>query len=183
MTQPTVSPSFVREVPDGDDKERSVCGNCGHIFYENPKVIVGAVCCWEDRYLLCRRAIEPRSGFWTMPAGYMELAETTEQGAIREVWEEAGARVAINGLLAIYNIPVISQVHLIYRAQMLAPDFAAGMESLEVGLFAWDDIPWDDLAYPNVAWSLQHHRDLVGQTGFAPRGIPANGWDGWAGRL
>ena len=149
-----------------------VCGQCGHIFYENPKVIVGAVCCWEDRYLLCRRAIPPRIGFWTMPAGYMELAETTDQGAAREVWEEACARVEITDLLAIYNLPSISQVHMIYRARMLSPDCDAGPESLEVGLFRWEEIPWDELAYPNVAWSLRHHRETLGMTGFAPKGIP-----------
>jgi ADP-ribose pyrophosphatase YjhB (NUDIX family) len=159
-------------IPDGDERERLVCGQCGHVFYENPKVIVGAVCVYEDRYLLCRRAIEPRRGFWTMPAGYMELEETTAQGAVREVWEEALARVEVDALLAIYDLPSISQVHMIFRARMLTPDFGAGVESEEVALFRWDEIPWDDLAYPNVAWSLQHHRDLVGQTGFAPRGIP-----------
>lgn len=163
-----------RMVPDGDERERVVCGLCGHIFYENPKIIVGAVCSFEDRYLLCRRAIEPRRGFWTVPAGYMELLESTEQGAVREVWEEARARVEIDALLAIYNLPAISQVHMIYRARMLSPDCAAGPESEEVGLFRWDDIPWDDLAYPNVAWSLHHHRDLAGQSGFAPKGIPGD---------
>jgi ADP-ribose pyrophosphatase YjhB (NUDIX family) len=163
-----------RRVPEGDDKPRLVCGECGFILYENPKVIVGAVCTWEDRYLLCRRAIEPRAGYWTMPAGYMELAETTEQGAVREVWEEACARVELDGLLAIYNIPRISQVHMIYRARMLTPEFAAGPESTEVALFAWDEIPWDELAYPNVDWSLRHERELKGQRDFAPRGVPAH---------
>ena len=179
MSTPPDSPIRLRLVPEGDDRERSVCGRCGHVFYENPKVIVGAVCVWDDRYLLCRRAIEPRIGFWTMPAGYMELAESTEQGACREVWEEAGASVEIEDLLAIYNLPMISQVHMIYRARMLSPAFAAGSESLEVGLFAWDAIPWDDLAYPNVAWSLRHHRALIGQSGFAPRGIPEDGFASW----
>lgn len=161
-----------RQIPDGDDKPRLVCGECGFILYENPKIIVGAVCTWEGRYLLCRRAIEPRSGFWTMPAGYMELAETTEQGAVREVWEEAQARVELDGLLAIYNIPRISQVHMIYRARMLTPDFAPGLESTDVALFAWDEIPWDELAYPNVAWSLHHEREVKGLSDFAPRGVP-----------
>lgn len=183
MSEPpsaTHPPSDLR-IPDGEDRERLICRQCGHIFYENPKVIVGAVCVWEDRYLLCRRAIEPRRGFWTMPAGYLELSESTGDGAAREVREEAGAEVEIDALLAIYNLPIISQVHMIYRARMLNPTHGAGLESLEVGLFAWDDIPWGELAYPNVAWSLQHHRDLAGRIDFAPRGIPDDGWTQWKG--
>lgn len=158
--------------PDGEDRPRLVCGDCGFIFYENPKLIVGAVCTWGDAYLLCRRAIEPRRGYWTMPAGFMELAETAETGAVREVWEEAGAKVVVDNLLAVYSIPKISQVHLIYRAKMKSADCAAGVESLETQLFPWDKIPWDELTYPNVAWSLHHHRDLIGQTNFSPRGVP-----------
>lgn len=173
MSDPaTLTKPHFRQIPEGDERERVVCTQCGHIFYENPKVIVGAVCAWEGRYLLCRRAIEPRRGFWTHPAGFMELSESTDQGAAREVWEEARAKVEVGALLAIYNLPVISQVHMIFRARMLSPDCAPGPESQEVGLFRWQDIPWDDLAYPNVAWSLHHHRDLMGQTDFAPRGIP-----------
>ncbi len=178
---PLVAPACIRRIPEGEDRERLVCRDCGHIFYENPKIIVGAVCTWQDRYLLCRRAIPPRIGYWTMPAGYLELAESTEAGAIREVREEAGAEVAVDGLLGLYNLPIISQVHLVYRARMLSPACAAGIESQEVGLFAWDDIPWHDLAYPNVAWSLRHHRDLKGRTAFPPRGIPADGWQDWPG--
>ncbi|MBF0306978.1 MAG: NUDIX hydrolase [Alphaproteobacteria bacterium] len=166
----------VCKIPDGDDRERLVCVDCGHVHYDNPKIIVGAVCVWEDRFLLCRRAIEPRSGFWTMPAGYMELNETTAQGAAREVWEEARARVEIGPLLALYDLPRISQVHMIFAARMLTPEHGAGPESLEVGLFAWNEIPWDDLAYPTVRWSLEHFRDLEGQTAFAPRGVPEGRW-------
>jgi len=162
-----------RMIPEGDDRERLVCADCGFVLYENPKVIVGAVCGWEDRTLLCRRAIEPRLGYWTMPIGYMELHETTEQGALREVWEETQARVEIDALLGIYSIPEISQVHMIYRARMLSPACAPGIESLEVGLFRWDEIPWADLAYPNVRWSLEYDRDMKGRTGFPPRGRPA----------
>lgn len=162
----------IRMIPEGDDRERLVCGTCGFVHYENPKVIVGAVCTWEGKYLLCRRGIEPRVGYWTMPVGYMELHETAEHGALREVWEEARARAEIDALLAIYSIPEISQVHMIFRAAMTAPDFAAGPESLEVKLFAWDEIPWGDLAYPNVRWSLEYEREMQGRTGFAPRGRP-----------
>lgn len=176
---PSETTRHFRVIPDGDERERLVCRDCGHIFYENPKIIVGAVCVWEDRYLLCRRDIEPRRGWWTMPAGYLELGESTDQGALREVWEEARATARVDALLAIYNLPEISQVHLIYRAHMLSAACAAGPESQEVGLFAWEDIPWKELAYPNVAWSLRHHRDLAGQSTFAPRGIPEDGWEGW----
>jgi ADP-ribose pyrophosphatase YjhB (NUDIX family) len=160
----------IRTIPAGDDRERLVCGDCGFILYDNPKIIVGAVCTWGERYLMVRRAIEPRLGYWTMPIGYMELGETTEQGARREVWEEARARVRIDGLLSVYSLPQISQVHLIYRAEMLSEAFEPGPESLEAGLFAWDDIPWDHLAYPNVRWSLEHEREVKGQSVFPPRG-------------
>lgn len=173
MTQPRGP--VLRMIPDGDDHERLVCTDCGFVLYENPKVIVGAVCTWEGRYLLCKRAIEPRVGYWTMPVGYMELNETTEQGALREVWEEARAKARIDALLAIYSIPEISQVHMIYRAEMSTPDCAAGPESLEVGLFDWDQIPWGDLAYPNVRWSLEYHRQMIGKQGFPPRGRPLEG--------
>ncbi len=160
-------------IPEGDDRERLVCGSCGFVFYENPKIIVGAVCTWQDRYLLCRRAIEPRLGYWTMPMGYMELHETAEQGALREVWEEARARAEIDGLLAVYSLSEIGQVHLVYRARMLSGDCAPGPESLDVGLFAWEDVPWSELAFPNVRWCLEYERDVRGQDGFAPRGRPA----------
>lgn len=155
-------------VPDGDDRERLVCGECGYVVYDNPKIIVGAVCTWEDTYLLCRRAIEPRVGFWTMPVGYMELGETSEEGALREVREEALANAVIDGLLGVFSFPAIHQVHMIYRARMVSAAHAPGPESQEVGLFAWDAIPWDELAYPNVRRSLEYERQVRGQAVFAP---------------
>jgi len=161
----------LRSIPEGDDRERLICGDCGFVLYENPKVIVGAVCTWDDRYLMVKRAIEPRLGYWTMPIGYMELGETTEQGALREVWEEACAVAEVDGLLAVFSIPQISQVHMIYRARMVAPEFAAGPESLEAQLFAWDEIPWDHLAYPNVRMALDYERQVKGRTAFAPIGL------------
>lgn len=161
----------LRAIPEGDDRERLVCGDCGFVLYENPKIIVGAICTWEDRYLLVKRAIEPRLGYWTMPIGYMELGETTEQGALREVWEEARAVAEVDGLLAIFSIPQISQVHMVYRAPLTRPDCAAGPESLEVGLFTWDEIPWDDLAYPNVRLALEYERRVKGQSAFPPIGL------------
>ena len=159
----------MRVVPPGEDRERLVCPDCSYIAYENPKIIVGAVVTDGDgRFLLCRRAIEPRKGFWTLPAGFMELGETTEQGAAREAMEEAGAHIAIDALLAIYNIPRISQVQMIYRATLSDPAIAAGPESLEVAMFTWGQIPWDELAFPSVVWALHEWRDRRGQSGFAP---------------
>jgi ADP-ribose pyrophosphatase YjhB (NUDIX family) len=157
-----------RVVPAGDNRERLVCGDCGFILYDNPKIVVGSVVKHGARYLLCRRAIEPRTGFWTLPAGYLELNETTEAGALREAWEEARARIRIEGLLAIYNIPRLSQVQLIYRAQLLDAAIAPGPESREVGLFTWDEIPWRELAFPSVNWSLDADRALGDAPPFRP---------------
>lgn len=162
----------VRTIPQGDDRLRLVCPDCGYVAYENPLIVVGAVATWEDRILLCRRAIDPRKGYWTLPAGFMELNETTEQGAVREAWEEACARIEIESLLALYNLPRISQVQMIYRARLVSPEVAAGPESLEVGLFRWDEIPWDDIAFPTVHWALHEHRARLGQRNFPPSGNP-----------
>lgn len=163
---------FERKVPEGDERERRVCRNCGWIDYENPKIIVGSVCEWDGKVLLCRRAIEPRYGFWTLPAGFMELQETTEQGAAREAYEEALAEIEVLDLLAIYSIPRISQVHMIYRATLRKPKIGVGPESLEVRMFAWEEIPWDELAFPNNQWALEQYRSVQGQVGFAPFGVP-----------
>jgi ADP-ribose pyrophosphatase YjhB (NUDIX family) len=161
-----------RRIPPGEDRPRLTCDACGFILYENPKIVVGSVVTWGDRILLCRRAIEPRRGFWTLPAGYMELNETTEAGAAREAWEEALADIEIDGLLAIYNIPRISQVQLIYRAHLKREEFAAGPESQEVALFAWNEIPWHDLAFPSVHWALDHYRESLTQTILVPKTNP-----------
>jgi ADP-ribose pyrophosphatase YjhB (NUDIX family) len=150
--------AFERRIPEGDGQLRLVCRDCGFIAYENPKVVVGSVCRWEDKILLCRRAINPRSGFWTLPAGYMELNETSLEGARREAWEEARASIEIERLLAVYNIPRLSQVQLIYIARLLSPAVEAGPESAEVGLFDWPAVPWPDLAFPSVRWALEHYR-------------------------
>ena len=152
---------------------RLVCPDCGYIDYVNPRIIVGAVATWEDKFLLAKRAIEPRKGYWTIPAGFLEVGETLEAGAVRETWEEAGSHIAIDQLLGIYNIARIGQVYMVFRAHMLSPQFSVGVESEDVGLFAWDDIPWDALAFPSVHWALTHYRDVVGRKDFAPRGEPA----------
>lgn len=167
-TAPRTCCEFVRRVPDGDTLERDVCARCGHVHYVNPKIVVGAVCSWHGRILLCRRAIEPRRGFWTIPAGFLEERETPAQGAAREAWEEATAAIAIDRLLAVYSVPRISQVQLIFRAALSSEAFAPGVESLETQLFAWEEIPWADLAFPSVVWALKHHREVEGSNDFAP---------------
>jgi ADP-ribose pyrophosphatase YjhB (NUDIX family) len=169
---PHTPSNFSRRVPDGDNRPRLVCDSCGFVSYENPKVVVGAVCAWGDRVLLCRRAIEPRRGFWTLPAGYLEVHETTMAGAQREAMEEACAQIEIDALLAVYNVPRISQVQVIYRARLVTAEVAAGPESEAVGLFRWDEIPWDELAFPSVRWALHHHREVAGQPAFAARTNP-----------
>src|SRR5262249_33702118 len=148
--------NFKRVVPEGDNRERLVCVDCGFINYENPKIVVGSVVHDGSKILLCRRAINPRKGFWTLPAGFMEQHETAMEGAMREAWEEATAKIAIEALLAVYSIPRLSQVQLIYRAHLAVPGIAAGPESEEVGLFAFDEIPWKELAFPSVHWALGH---------------------------
>ncbi|TNE59942.1 MAG: NUDIX domain-containing protein [Alphaproteobacteria bacterium] len=161
-------PNFSLRVPDGEDREREVCDTCGFINYSNPKIVVGSVVVSGDKFLLCRRAIEPRAGYWTLPAGYLEHHETTEQGAIREAQEEACAEIEIENLLAVYNIPRISQVQLMHVARLKSPHIAPGPESLEVGLFTWEDIPWGELAFPSVLWALKHYREIEAQKSFTP---------------
>jgi ADP-ribose pyrophosphatase YjhB (NUDIX family) len=162
----------VLAVPEGDDRERLVCPECTFIEYANPKVVAGAVVLWEGKILLCRRAIPPRPGYWTVPAGYLELHETAQTGALREVWEEAQARVELDGLLALYNIPRLSLVQLMFRARLLDGKFAPGPESTEVRLFTWDEIPWDELAFPSTHWSLNHYREVGDALEFATRTNP-----------
>lgn len=164
--------SFVRQIPEGDNRERMVCADCGHVAYENPKVIVGAVVVADDRILMCRRAIEPRKGFWTLPAGYMELGETLEEGAAREALEEAEAVIAIDGILGVFSIARIGQVQVIFRARFAdsgPPVFGPGEESQEVRLFGPNEIPWDEIAFPSVHWALNAWR----KSGAAALGRPA----------
>jgi ADP-ribose pyrophosphatase YjhB (NUDIX family) len=164
---------FVRRIPEGDNRERAVCADCGHIAYENPKIVVGTVVVSDGKVLLCRRAIEPRRGYWTLPAGYMELGETLEEGAAREAMEEAEATIAIDGILGVFTIARIGQVQVIFRGRFAgSPHFAAGPESQEVDLFAWDRIPWDEIAFPSVLWALNAwQRNSGGMLG-APAGNP-----------
>jgi len=142
------------KVPTGDTLPRYVCTACGTIHYENPKMVVGCIPEWDNRILLCRRAIEPRYGLWTVPAGFMENGETTAHGAQRETLEEANARVEILGLYALFNIPHINQVYMLFRARLLDLDFFAGAETLETRLFGETEIPWDEIAFATVRRTL-----------------------------
>jgi ADP-ribose pyrophosphatase YjhB (NUDIX family) len=162
----------VRSIPEGDNRERMICAECGYILYDNPKIVVGSVARWGERILLVRRSINPRYGYWTLPAGYLELNESASAGAEREAWEEARARIEIEGLLAIYDIPRISQVQLIYRARLLDEAIAPGPESLEVQLFDWAEIPWGELAFSSIGWALQHDREARSTRDFTARVNP-----------
>ncbi len=146
-------------IPAGDNRERFVCTNksCATIHYENPKIITGCLPIFEDKVLLCKRAIEPRYGLWTLPAGFMENGETTEQGAIRESWEEAKANLRVEHLYALYNLPYINQVYFFYKAELTDTNFAAGEESLDVKLFSEEDIPWDELAFGVIEKTLKYY--------------------------
>ncbi|MES1152177.1 MAG: NUDIX hydrolase [Dongia sp.] len=172
-TGQTTPQNFRRIVPEGEDRARLVCETCGFINYENPKIVVGSVVHDGDRILLCRRAIDPRKGFWTLPAGFLEQHETTMAGAMREAWEEAQAKIEIDALLAVYSIPRLSQVQLIYRAHLAAPEIAAGPESAEVALFRYEDVPWKEIAFPSVHWALGQDREVAGRATFAPFVNPA----------
>lgn len=178
MSEPKHPIAFSTGIPAGDDRQRRICDTCGFIDYVNPKIVVGSVAVRDERILLCRRAIEPRKGYWTLPAGFMEERETVEEGARREAMEEAGAELEIERLLAVYSIPRISQVQMMFRARLLNEP-VAGPESLEVALMAWDDIPWTELAFPSVRWALDQHREVEGRSDFPPFGNPP-GWEKFA---
>ncbi len=152
-------------VPAGDTHARAVCTACEHIQYENPRNIVGTLPAWEDKVLLCRRAIEPRHGLWTLPAGFMELDETTEQGALRETLEEAGAEVRIDGLYSVVNVRPVSQVYLLYRARLLEPRWDPGPETLEARLFSAADVPWEHIAFRAVAETLRRYFEQLADGG------------------
>lgn len=147
--------AFERKIPAGDTLERLVCGDCGFVQYENPKIIVGVVPIWQDQVLLCTRAIEPRVGYWTVPAGFMEMGEGPNEGAAREAVEEAGIDVEVGDLIGVYTVRHIGQVHMFYRGVMQTQAFHPGEESEQVQLFDWDDIPWSELAFPTIEWALR----------------------------
>lgn len=166
-----------RRTPPGDDRPRAVCPACGHVHYENPLVVVGTVCLAGGRVLLCRRAIEPRRGLWTIPAGYLELGETLEEGARREAFEEARVVPALDGLLAVFSLPHIGQVQTMFLGRLDEAVAEPGPETLEVGFFRFDEIPWEELAFPTVRRVLEIARErhavrpLVPVLGREDRGI------------
>jgi len=148
---------LTRMVPPGDTHERDVCESCGAVHYQNPRNVVGALPVWEDKILLCRRAIEPRYNTWTLPAGFMELGETTGQGAHRETMEEAGVNIELGPLYTVIDVPHAEQVHFFYLAKVLDPALAPGEETLEARYFRPDEIPWEELSFRTVITTLEHY--------------------------
>lgn len=144
-----------QRVPQGDNRTRDICTVCEVIHYTNPRIVAGTIPVWKNQVLLCRRAIEPRYGYWTLPAGFMENAESTTEAAIRETWEEAMARVSVQGLYTMISVPHIDQVHLFFRAVLVDGTFGAGPESLETRLFTEAEIPWDEISFPTVKRTLE----------------------------
>lgn len=149
--------SVTQRVPEGDNRQRYVCDSCNTIHYQNPKNVVGCLLEWRGKILLCKRAIEPRRGYWTLPAGFMENRESTLEGAARESMEEANAVAEDLQLFGVYNLPFISQVYLMFSGRLKDGFAEAGEETLEVGLFDESEIPWEDLAFPVVVESLQRY--------------------------
>ena len=146
----------MKRVPPGDSLPRWVCDHCGEIHYQNPRLVVGSIPAHEGKVLLCRRAIEPRYGYWTLPAGFMENDETTAQGALRETLEEAGARIELDAPFSMISVPRVNQVHLFYRARVLELGFKPGEETLEVALWEESNIPWPEIAFRTVGLTLKH---------------------------
>jgi ADP-ribose pyrophosphatase YjhB (NUDIX family) len=173
--KPKLEPRFEQAAPPGDDRLRAVCAHCAFVDYKNPKIVVGSVATWEDKILLCRRAIDPRKGFWTLPAGFLEIGETVEDGARREAHEEARAALELDRLLAVYSVPRISQVQIMFRARLVTPEVAPGPESAEVALFSWEDIPWPEIAFPTVGWALRQYYESRGLAAFPPYSNPVDG--------
>lgn len=149
--------SVTLKVPAGDNRERFVCTSCETIHYQNPRIIAGCLAVHEDQILLCKRSIEPRLGKWTLPAGFLENGETTEEGALREMHEEANANATILDIYTMFSLPHISQVYMFYRAQLTDLNFFPGDESEDVRLFSEEDIPWDELAFPVIYDTLKFY--------------------------
>ncbi len=162
------SKSIERRTPPGDDVAREICSACGHIHYVNPKIVVGSIPVWGEQILLCKRAIEPRYGKWTLPAGFMEENETLAEGAMRETLEEAGARITVEKLYASYSLPEISQVYILFLAKLEDLNYAAGIESLEVRLFSEHEIPWQELAFATIGEALKRYFADRAQGIYAP---------------
>ncbi len=169
----SLSPSFESLVPEGDDRPRRVCAHCTFVDYQNPKIVAGAVCVADDLILLCKRAINPRRGYWTVPAGFMELGECVDAAAVREAREEASADIVLDGLVGVYSVSRIGQVHMMFRARLLN-EARAGDETTAVKMVKWDDIDWDELAFPTVRWALEDWKATESQSHVVPavRGDP-----------
>jgi ADP-ribose pyrophosphatase YjhB (NUDIX family) len=161
--------AVTHRVPEGDSLQRAVCDACGIVHYQNPKIVVGCLPVLGDRILMCKRAIEPRYGLWTLPAGFMENNETAAEGAAREALEEANAKVEIEDLYTVYSIPNISQVYMMFRARLVDPEVSPGPESLEVKLVTEAEIPWDQLAFAMVKKTLEHFLEDRRRGVFTPR--------------
>ena len=150
---------MILKIPEDDTRERFVCISCETIHYQNPNVVAGCIPAWNDQVLLCRRSIEPRYGLWTLPAGFMEMGETSTEAALRETLEEANARVEIQGLYVVINLPQVNQVYMMFRARLLDLDFRPGAESLETALYSEAEIPWDELAFRTIRHTLEFYFD------------------------
>ncbi len=158
----------VKKIPDGDSHERLVCPECDHIEYQNPKIVNVTVVTYKDEFLLCRRGIEPSKGYWTIPGGYMENGESLKEGALRETFEEAGAKAKAGPLIAIFQPPSKEEVIMIFRGELPTREAKAGIESLEVKFFKWEDIPWKELAFPFVGEALLAYQKTKDKTDFQP---------------
>jgi len=148
---------LVLRIPQDDDRPRHICEQCDTIHYQNPRIIAGCLPVFEDKVLLCRRAIEPRQGYWTLPAGFMENAESVEQAALRESREEAHANITLHELYTLFSIPHINQVYMLFKGELNDLNFRAGSESLEVRLFTEEEIPWQQLAFPSIHKTLEYY--------------------------
>ncbi len=151
------SAELIYAIPDDDNRHRFICRSCDTIHYQNPKIVAGCIPVWEDKVLLCKRAIEPRYSYWTLPAGFMELGETSLEAGIRETLEEANARVEVDDLFAVFNLPYVGQVYMMFRSKLIDLDYSAGVESLDVQLFKEEDIPWNDLAFTTIRATLKYY--------------------------
>ena len=149
------SAELIFEIPEDDNRHRYICKRCDTIHYQNPKIVAGCIPVWEDQVLLCKRAIEPRFGFWTLPAGFMECGETSHEAGLRETLEEANARVEVEQLFAVFNLPHVDQVYMMFRARLLDLDFSPGDESQQVQLYKEEDIPWGELAFTTIRETLK----------------------------
>tara|TARA_B100001063_G_scaffold68952_2_gene63052 strand:- start:548 stop:1081 length:534 start_codon:yes stop_codon:yes gene_type:complete len=158
---PNCSAKVSLKIPEGDNRERYVCDSCNTIHYSNPNVVVGTLPAFEDKILLCKRAIEPRVGLWTVPAGFLENGESLLQGAWRETKEETQADVDMKDILTIFNIPQINQIYVIYRADIEDNSFGPTSESLDVQLFSYDEVPWEELAFPFVPKTINHYYECL----------------------